>query len=267
LPKMPFSRRFSPSRHLYLLGHSVLFILGLVLCLSAWADPEDPWGALFLAVGASLVAVGIAGCALYLHVRWSQEEERRLGELSRASIVAIFKGRSVVVRGEYDSRLARASKAIDILGFGLQHLREDHGENFGMWARRARVRILVIDPDFPSKSCPYADQRDREEGTEPGQIGQDVRRLVEVCRPLLVQEPDRFQIRLYRCLPSINVFRIDDELFWGPYFLGSVSRNMPTFLLERRGFLADAIMTHFNRIWGSDEASRAIPVDWLEQAE
>lgn len=266
MPKMPFDR-FSPSRHFYLLGHLLLLILGFALCLSRWADPEDAWGTVFLAVGASLVAVGIAGCALYLHVRWSQEEERRLGELSRAGIVAIFKGRSVAVREEYDSRLAVASRAIDILGFGLQHLREDHGQNFGKWARRARVRILMIDPDFPSTSGPYADQRDLEEGAEPGQIGQDVRRLVEVCRPLLFQEPERFQIRLYRCLPSINVFRIDDELFWGPYFVDEVSRNMPTFLLERRGFLAGAIMAHFERIWESDDFSRAIPIGWLGEAE
>ena len=259
--------QFSPSSRTYILCHLLLLTVGFAICLTPWATPDTIVGSVVLAVGGSLIAAGIAGNALYLHVTWSQKEEGRLEEIRRAGIERVFEKRSVAMRSEYDSRLERASDSIDILGFGLQHLREDHLEHFPNWADRAHVRILVIDPESPSSCSPYADQRDREEGSDLGQIAQDVRTLVSSCRDLLANSSGRFEIRLYTCLPSVNVFRIDDEVFWGPYFVGGVSRNMPTFLLDGRGFVSEAIMAHFDRIWTDADLSREIPPEWLARSE
>lgn len=262
-----FFRKFTPARLVYILSHVLVLAIGFGLCMSRWASPEDAGGAVVLAVGASLVAVGVAGVVLYLHVLLSQENQRRQEAVTKAGIERVFGVRSVLVRDEYDSRLGRASKSIDILGFGLRHLLEDHGENFREWARRARVRMLVIDPEAPIDSHRYADQRDLEEGNEVGQIRGDVERLVRSCRELLLERSVRFEIRLYTCLPSVNVFRIDDDVFWGPYFVGGVSRNMPTFLLQDKGFLPEAVLAHFESIWSSPELSREVPAEWLEPKE
>ena len=260
-------RQFSPLNRTYILSHLLLLTVGFVICQTPWATPDTIGGSVVLAVGGSLIAAGIAGYALYLHVRWSQKEEGRLEEIRRAGIDCVFEKRSVAMRFEYDSRLERASKSIDILGFGLQHFREDHLDHFSDWANRAQVRILVIDPESPSSCSPYASQRDLEEGNEMGQIARDVRLLVDSCRDLLADLSCQFQVRLYTCLPSVNIFRIDDEVFWGPYFVGGVSRNMPTFLLDRRGFVSEAIMAHFEQIWKDSRLSRDVPRDWLERSE
>ena len=262
--KRKIRTHFSRSSLTYILCHLLSLTTGFAICFTPWASPDTTKGLVLLAVGASLIAAGIAGCALYLHVKWSQKEGGRLEVIHRAGIDCVFENRSVAMRSEYDSRLERASESIDILGFGLQHLREDHQDHFSDWARRAKVRILAIDPGSPSESSPYANQRDLEEGTDEGQIAKDVRSLVTSSLDLLGDSSGRFQIRLYTCLPSVNIFRIDDEVFWGPYFVGGVSRNMPTFLLDRRGFLAEAIMTHFDRIWSQSRLSRSVPRDWLE---
>ena len=176
----------------------------------------------------------------------------------------IFAGRSVRIRKEYDERLEGASEAIDIMGFGLSHLREDYGEAFDRWAERAVVRLLVLDPDFPESRCCIADLRDVEEGNSKGDIATDVKKLIGTCRGLLADRPGRFKIRLYRCLPSINFFRIDSEIFWGPYLIGDVSRNMPTFLMREHGELSRKLMEHFEKIWGNEKFSRDVPKDWLE---
>lgn len=259
--------RISPSSRTYILSHLLLLTLGFGICLTPWAVPTTIKGSIILAIGGSLIAAGIAGHALYLHVIWSQTAEKRLNEIRRAGIERVFEKRSVAIRSEYDSRLKRASQSIDILGFGLQHLKEDYLEDFDTWADRAIVRMLVIDPESPSNAAPYANQRDLEEETELGQIAQDVRTLVSSCRDLLVRRPNRFTIRLYTCLPSINMFRIDDEIFWGPYFVGGVSRNMPTFLLDGRGFVAEAIVAHFEKIWTNENLSRPIPTEWFPRSE
>ena len=259
--------QFSPSSRTYILCHLLVLISGFAICMTPWATPDTTFGAVVLAIGGSMVAAGIAGNVLYLHVKWSQQEEGRLEEIRRAGIEFVFEKRSVAMRSEYDSRLERASNSIDILGFGLQHLREDHLEHFSDWADRAKVRILVIDPESPSRNSPYANQRDLEEGSEEGQIAQDVRAMISSCHDLLVENASRFELRLYTCLPSINIFRIDDEVFWGPYFVGGVSRNMPTFLLDGRGFIGVAIMAHFDRIWTDPDLSREIPHEWLARSD
>ena len=51
----------------------------------------------------------------------------------------------------------------------------------------------------------------------------------------------------------------------GPYFVGDVSRNMPTFLMEAGGRLSMRLIQHFDQIWESERFSRDVPIEWLEQ--
>ena len=215
-------------------------------------------------VGASLVAAGIAGCMSFLYVWLGEDERERIKELRRSGLSHIFESRSSEIREQYNHRLKKASSAIDIMGFGLRHLLEDHAPDFEQWARKFPVRFLVIDPEFPSKDESFAAQRNKEEGDHPGQIESDVKKLVSRTKMLRENGDIKFQIRLYRCLPSINIFRIDDDVYWGPYFVGKVSRNMPTLLLEGNGFLTKEIRRHFDEIWTSEILSRDIPSEWLD---
>jgi hypothetical protein len=92
-----------------------------------------------------------------------------------------------------------------------------------------------------------------------GSIATDVRAFLQEVETQGLETDERFAVRLYRALPMLNIFRIDDELFWGPYLVRQVSRNSPTFLVGR-GELFTQLIAHFDEIWSSDELSR--PVDW-----
>ena len=248
----------------YLFWHVILILVGIILML-LWAD--NLTAAKYLVpIGGSVVATGLGGMVLFLRVWLDQRESERLADIRAAGLSRIFAARAGLIKGEYDKRLARASQGIDILGYGLRNLREDYHDDFTDWARRAPVRILVLDPEFPSKHGPLADLRDPEERNTPGAIRADVRRLIEVCGPLLQNDQGRFMIRLYRCLPSITVFRIDQDIFWGPYFVHDVSRRMPTLLMEAGGGVSQRVVGHFETIWSSDTLSRAIPETWLPRA-
>ena len=204
-------------------------------------------------IGGSLVATGVAGIALFLYVKETEDIRQRLQLISDAGLQRVFPVRSVQIKGEYDERLLDA-KEIDILGFGMASLREDYGDEFPAWSHRARVRILLLDPSFPTNKQSYADQRDIEEHNQPGKIRNDVALFLKFVAEKRGIDRSRFEVRLLRCLPSVNIFRAGDNLFWGPYLLGAPSRNTPT-LLVGSGFLQRRLREHFDDLWRSGEFS------------
>lgn len=224
----------------WILVYALVFMLGLLtvnLGTVAWID----------GVGSSLVAAGMAGWITLAWVVFNEKRQRQLEVAAEFGIVNAFPFRSVQIRTEYESRLEKVGDRIDIMGFGLRHLLEDMGDQFERWTHSAQVRVLLINPDTPTAASAYADQRDAEEGSRPGAIRQDVRNFLERTAELR-KKPD-FQVRLYKCLPSVNIFRIDDEMFFGPYLLGGVSRNLPTLIVRQGGVLFDRLDRHFNEVW------------------
>ena len=251
-------RGFSSGHLSYLLLHIIIMLVGWILISYASYVSGDP--ALAMAIGSGLIAAGAAGAVLFLKVWVDREEDQRLKALRESGIKRTFQERSVAIRPEYDDRLASASEVIEIMGFGLRNLRHDHEANFEAWSRRAKVRILLIDPEFPQRDRSIANLRDVEEGD--GKITEDVRKFVRSCAELLRSGSEDFQVRLYTCLPSINLFRVDGELFWGPYLVGDVSRNLPTLLMEADSRLSRRLIAHFDMVWS--DFSRDVPDEWLE---
>jgi hypothetical protein len=247
----------NPKTWLYVVCHGALILVGLVLC------HEQPNNTAGFAVGASLMAAGLAGWVVFAHVLISQNVSEQLDMLFGFGVERIFDARSVRIRTEYVCRLEAARDRIDVIGFGLSAFREDFSEEFAKWKERATIRILLIDPEFPTSGCTYAAQRDREENNPPGKIAADVRKFVNDVGNLMTSEGVRvFEVRLYRCLPAVNILRVDNELFWGPYLL-EPSRNSPTFLVRKGGLLYERFTRQFDRIWENEELSRSVPNEWL----
>lgn len=240
----------SPKHWVYILCHLVLILGGFLLCQ---CTPTTIW----FAIGSSLIAAGIAGWVIFAYVLLTENVSDKLNALSEFGLIAVFDARSVRIRHEYDKRLAAAQEKIDIIGFGLSAFREDFLNEFPRWKQRANVRVLLLDPDFPSAEFSYAKQRDTEEKNSAEKIADDVRKFVDDVGPLIGKSGGHsFEIKFYQCLPTLNIFRIDDELFWGPYLVQEQSRNTPTFLIKR-GILFDRFAAQFERIW--KDFSKSIP--------
>jgi len=199
-------------------------------------------------IGGSLIASGVAGVSLFLYVSFTDTLRAQIETISKAGLSTIYSGRSVQIRDAYHERLTAARK-IDLIGYGLSSFRQDYLEHFVDWSRRAQVRILLIDPDFPSPETSLADQRDREEQHSPGQTRGDVLAFEDAVSKLSGLRHGQFKVHRVSCIPAINVFRIDDEIFWGPYLMHQQSRNTPTLLVARGGFLFDSLEKHFEALW------------------
>lgn len=253
--------RVSPASTLYLVAHGVIFLIGMTLIMfGSFTDPTRIGAVLCASVGASMIAAALTGWVVYVYVHHSETLATALNSFVRFGFIAAFPHRSITIREEYDERMRRFSKQADILGFGLNSLRQDHATSFGTWKQQGRIRVLLIDPEFPSPTASYADQRDREEKDDPGTIARQVKQFVRDTKQFL---DDRFQIRLYRCLPVLNIFRIDGDILWGPYLMSEPSRNAPTFVVREGGEMYDRLLDHFERIWTNPELSRPVPTEWM----
>jgi len=232
---------------IYWLVHLILFMLGAYFLRSSDITYQS--------IGASLMAAGIAGAVIFIYIMYSQNLSDKLEIISRFGITNIFEARAARIKSIYDEKLNTARNNIDILGFGLSALREDYLNDFVTWKTRAKVRILLIDPEFPTSEFSLSGLRDREEGDQAGEIEREVRQFIEDTRDIV---DDDFQIRLYRCLPSVNIFRVDDDLFWGPYLMREQSRNTPTMLVRGGGLLFEKLQSHFEVIWEDSNLSRSV---------
>lgn len=240
-------RSFSPTQWIYLLVHALIFAAGIAL--------YQVKGALSFSVATSLISTGVAGWVIFLWVRQSESRFSTVQALESLGIIKAFTARSISIRHEYEPRFSASRREISIMGFGLRALREDFGDEFANWATRSKVRILLLDPDAPSAHWSYAAQRDREEGNSAGSIANDVRAFLAYTREVRAAHPQTFQVRLYRCIPSINLCVVDDDLFWGPYLLGRQSRDTATLLCGKGGPLYATFVRHFEQIWSDPEMS------------
>lgn len=250
---MRFNRvSLSPVHWIYLVIHAALVGFGILLLKFS--------GGIVFAIGTSFLATGLTGWVVFIYVFLNDSLQMRV-ELARVlRIEAYFSSRGSSIRAEYEYRLFCAKENIDIMGFGQRALLEDLKSNFSQWKAKAKVRILLLDPEYPDRLSPVTDLRDKDEGNPVGTITSEVMNFVRKTSSL---QDTNFHIRLYRCLPSVNIFRVDKELFWGPYFIRRVSRNSPTLVVSRGGELFDELMGHFDSIWGDDALSREVPQEWL----
>jgi hypothetical protein len=210
-----------PDQQIYLLVHVVLFTGGVIIA-------QVGGNALWVAVGTSVAATGITGWVIFLWIRATDRSTEDRERLARVGIVTAFPARSVPIRSEYERRFNASRGQIDYLGFGLRALREDFLDQFPRWLQHTKIRVLLVDPTAPHTTATYVSQRDLEEGNAHGSIESDVKAFLTAYLPIKQQFPDRFQVRLYSSIPALNICRIDDEIFWGPYFVWTLR------LLRRR---------------------------------
>ena len=237
----------------------IYFLLQTVLILSG-ALIAATLGNIGTAVGTSMIATGAGGIIVFGWVIFDEAERQRRAVVDAFGFLTAFPYRSIQIKEEYRRRIGRANRNIDVMGFGLNSLREDFLDDFHDWASRLKVRILLVDTEAPDGVIKYVDVRDAEEDNSPGRTRAEIRRFVIDTYDLWSQHAN-FQLRLAKTLPSVNMFRIDDESFWGPYLIsskryGRASRNLPTMIVRRPGYMYERLVDHFDEIWSSDQLSR-----------
>jgi len=245
---------FNPTQIIYYLVHLIVFIIGVLL---TFIDGE--YKEFYGAVGASLIAASIAGMIFYIYVKYAEDIRKKLQMIMKHGLHNVFGLRGLKMSSEYKTRLDNAKNNIDILGYGLNTFREEHLDNFETWKAKCKVRVLLAKPNFPNDDINICNLRDKEEGNPDGSIKSEVLRFIDDVKGIIGDgNRGSFSIRYFKCIPSITIFRIDDEILWGPYFVNKLNRDSPMFIVKKGGVLYEQILKQFEEIWHSTDFSEDI---------
>jgi hypothetical protein len=124
----------TPIGSVWILSHTIMILLG-TLVLSAKPVQTVLGIGISEGIGGSLIATGVAGISLFLYIVSSDAMRARAEMFSKAGLSAIYSGRSVLIRDQYQERLSKAQK-IDLIGYGLSSFRQDFLSEFVAWSSR-----------------------------------------------------------------------------------------------------------------------------------
>jgi hypothetical protein len=173
-----------------------------------------------------------------------------------AEVVAVYAHRADLPAQRWWELLTRARRQIDLLGYAMLFLPEQHPELISCLKQKAgaacRIRIALSDPD-----CAEVAQRDAHEqleGTLPGRIRTTFRHLRELW------DCPNVEIRCHS-LPLYNAtYRFDEEMLVTPYLYGIHGFQHP--LLHLRCLAGGGLFANyaqqFETIWTTTRSLRHV---------
>lgn len=200
---------------------------------------------IWISVGCSLLASGIVILAQELLI-----EGKRLDPLEEWGLEKIYETRSEKNK-ESDPELDKAKKQLDVIAFGLKSFRSKHTKRVEKILKRGvNVRMLTMNPD---KNNPFLKQREIEEEETDGQIRNSIDQLVSWANLLNSRNyKGKIVIKGYKCMTLDFYWRVDDELYVGPYWYHVGSQQTITYKFHKgkKGF--DIFEEYFENLWNDD---------------
>ncbi len=170
-------------------------------------------------------------------------EDREVTE----EVAAVWAHRADAPKARWWAILSEAEASIDLLGYAMQFLPEDHSRLDRMLIDKAgsgcQVRIALADPDSP-----YVSERDEEEGLG-GTFPDRIRTTIDHFEPLF--GVDGIDLRFHQTRMYNSVFRGDDEMFVTPHLFGLKGYRAPLLHIRRLADdgVFDGFLAHFERVW------------------
>ncbi|HET7388893.1 MAG TPA: XRE family transcriptional regulator [Nocardioidaceae bacterium] len=171
-----------------------------------------------------------------------------------AEIVAAYPRRAHVDVGRWWRLIEGAERQIDLLGFTLYFLPQQHPELIDVLLSKCQagcqLRIVIADPESDSVRS-----RDEEEG-EPITLVARIQTSLKAFEPLLSCESADMR---FQDAPLYNsIFRFDDEMFVTPHLYATPGNAAPLLHLRRLGpsGLFSRFAAHFEGLWADTRPLR-----------
>jgi transcriptional regulator with XRE-family HTH domain len=184
---------------------------------------------------------------------WPTSGRARRNVGVKDEIVAAYGRRAELGPAVWEDLLVAARSRVDILGYALYFLTEQHPDLIELLTTRppaCEVRILLADPN-----CAQVRHRDDEEGTA-GALAARIRSTLHVLEAVASRKG--IEIRHHSAPAYNSVFRFDDQMLVTPHLYGTPGASSP--LLHVRNLGSDGLfasfLAHFETLWRS-----AVPVD------
>ena len=162
-------------------------------------------------------------------------------------VVTVWAHRADAPKARWWAMLNAAGAHIDLLGYAMQFLPEDHSRLDRLLIAKAaagcRVQIALANPESP-----FVAERDEEEGLG-GTFSDRIRTTVDHFEPLFGVEG--IDMRFHETRMYNSIFRGDDQMFVTPHLYGLKGYRAPLLHIRRStdDGMFDGFLAHFERIW------------------
>ena len=201
---------------------------------------------LWVSIGCSLLASGIVILVTALLV-----ERKKVDYLEDWGLEKIYETRAEKNK-DSDPKLDKAKKQVDVVAFGLKSFREKHSKKVEKLLKRGiNFRILTMDP---GKTNIFLNQREKEENETEGQIRNSINKLVSWANQLNSRDyKGRIETKGYKCMTLDFYWRVDDDVYIGPYWYGVGSQQTITYKFNKgkKGF--EIYTEYFDKLWDDEE--------------
>lgn len=162
---------------------------------------------------------------------------------------------------ESDPRLESHNvKFLDGIAFGLSSFRSNREYDVLLCLQNGmKMRLLAMNPDSD-----FVRQRAIEENVHPDSIKDSIVKLVEWVNKLNKQSnKGKIEIKYYNAMTLDFYWRIDDDLYVGPYMYNIVSQQTITAKFSKGGKGFNLYSRYFNDLWNNDNLCQ-YPTEFLK---
>ena len=201
---------------------------------------------IWISIGCSLLASGIVILAQVILI-----EGKKVNPLEEWGLERIYEARSEKNK-DSDTKLDKARYKVDAIAFGLKSFRAKNGKKVEKLLKKGvNIRILTMNPSADNQ---FLKQREAEEEETEGQIRNSINQLVDWAKKLNNRNyKGRIEVKGYKCMTLDFYWRVDDEIYVGPYWFRVVSQQTITYKFNKgkKGF--QLYEDYFEDLWNDDE--------------
>lgn len=227
------------------LGVILLGVAAIIVDLFWWKTRSNVW----ISIGCSLIASG-----LVLVLTAILLERRKLDPLEEWKIQKIYSTRAER-NAEADPNIDDAKYCIDGIAFGLSTFRNMYGKKIEHCLRKGvQIRLITMDPDGN-----FISFREDEEKTSSGGIKDTIVDLIKWADSLNQKNTKgKIIIKGYSSMTLDYYWRVDDDLYVGPYWYGYKSSDTITYKFTANGRGFQHYSEYFEKLWEDDELCRVL---------
>lgn len=217
----------------------IVLAIGVVMALMdafIWHSPSS----IVLNIGCSLLASSIVILLTTLLV-----DEKKKNPLDEWGIRKIYSTRAEK-NADSDAELDKAHYQVDAVAFGLSNFRSKYSRKVETCLKKGvNFRILTMDPNSE-----FVHQREKEENTVDGQIAKSIKDLVEWADILNRKKyKGKIIVKGYNCMTLDFYWRVDNEMYVGPYWYCQPSNQTITYAFSEGGKGFTQYSTYFEDLW------------------
>ncbi len=225
---------------------SILVGIGLVLIDVFVAHTTT---SVWISIGCSLIASGLVILLTAILI-----ERKKSDPLDEWKIQKIYSTRAER-NSEADPNIDHARYCIDGIAFGLSTFRTMYGKRIEQCLKKGvNIRLLTMDPEGI-----FVSFREQEENAAPGGIKDTIVDLVNWANELNRNNPKgKIVIKAYGSMTLDYYWRVDDDLYIGPYWYGYKSADTITYKFVSGGRGFQHYSDYFERLWDDKELCRVL---------